>query len=142
MESSVIKIFPTLAGAPELVGQSALIILPFQKQKPVKCGSFVPEPTKFTYIPTSLISLQNRFDGVEKSCAELFKEQSDSHVNSFPLENSMFSQPHSDLFMRISFGKQSVSDMNKTQRRAKNTSKGKQIKNCVPYNRGAVAELK
>ena len=90
----------------------------------------------------ALISLQNRFDGVEKSCAELFKEQSDSHVNSFPLENSMFSQPHSDLFLRISFGKQSVSDMNETYKRAKNTSKGKQIKNCVPYNRGAVAELK
>ena len=49
--------------------------------------------------------LQNRFDGVEKSCAELFKEQSDSHVNSFPLENSMFSQRHNDLFLRISFWK-------------------------------------
>lgn len=52
-------------------------------------------------LSTPLISLQNRFDGVEKSCAELFKEQSDSHVNSFPLENSMFSQPHSDLFFKI-----------------------------------------
>ena len=46
-------------------------------------------------------------------------------------------------FFAISYSKPAlVSDMNKTWKRVKNTSKEKQIKNCAPYNRGAVAELK
>ena len=94
MESSVIKIFPILVGTSEHMGQSALVNFAIFKTKQKNLSNLVLlwfALQIYLHSDTPEFGLQNRFDGVEKSCAELFKEQSDSHVNSFPLENSMFS---------------------------------------------------